>query len=86
MDRIKGVLNSELLIPCMSNFESCCWYLMVYKGSSPFCTMKFYYHAEKAVIGDPREPGSLLVHLDNAILNCLGDFNFDMQLPFVLLG
>eukprot|EP00980_Cylindrotheca_fusiformis_P005545 scaffold1173_cov84-Cylindrotheca_fusiformis.AAC.3 len=49
---------------------------------SPFNSIKFYYHAEEYVVGDPKESGNPL-RWDRVKLNLPGDPMFDPRLPWV---
>eukprot|EP00980_Cylindrotheca_fusiformis_P027010 scaffold18391_cov83-Cylindrotheca_fusiformis.AAC.3 len=49
---------------------------------SPYNSIRFYYHAEEYVVGDPREPKSPL-RWDRVILNLPGNGSFDPRLPWV---
>eukprot|EP00980_Cylindrotheca_fusiformis_P017245 scaffold5326_cov80-Cylindrotheca_fusiformis.AAC.1 len=49
---------------------------------SPFNSIKFYYHAEEYVVGDPKESGNPL-RWDRVRLNLPGDPMFDPRLPWV---
>eukprot|EP00980_Cylindrotheca_fusiformis_P022018 scaffold8903_cov106-Cylindrotheca_fusiformis.AAC.3 len=49
---------------------------------SPYNSIKFYYHAEEYVVGDPTEPGNPL-RWDRVKLNLPGDPTFDPRLPWV---
>eukprot|EP00980_Cylindrotheca_fusiformis_P014674 scaffold3994_cov133-Cylindrotheca_fusiformis.AAC.1 len=49
---------------------------------SPYNSIRFYYHAEEYVAGNPREPGNPL-RWDRVVLNLPGASNFDPRLPWV---
>eukprot|EP00980_Cylindrotheca_fusiformis_P003889 scaffold863_cov100-Cylindrotheca_fusiformis.AAC.4 len=49
---------------------------------SPYNSIRFYYHAEEYVIGNPSEPGNPL-RWDSVKLNLPGDPSFDPRLPWV---
>eukprot|EP00980_Cylindrotheca_fusiformis_P018324 scaffold5977_cov98-Cylindrotheca_fusiformis.AAC.1 len=51
-------------------------------GPSPYNSIRFYYHAEEFVLGDPRESGSPL-RWDSVILNLPGQETFDPRFPWV---
>eukprot|EP00980_Cylindrotheca_fusiformis_P027270 scaffold19651_cov73-Cylindrotheca_fusiformis.AAC.1 len=53
-------------------------------GPSPYNSIRFYYHAEEFVVGNPREPDNPL-RWDKAVLNLPGQPDFDPRRPWVYL-
>eukprot|EP00980_Cylindrotheca_fusiformis_P021935 scaffold8770_cov167-Cylindrotheca_fusiformis.AAC.2 len=53
-------------------------------GPSPYNSIRFYYHAEEFVVGNPRERDNPL-RWDSAVLNLPGNADFDPRKPWVYL-
>ena len=82
MEAIKEILGTMDNTPLVFSHESWVRYLMGFTAS-PFSTIKSFYHAEEAVVGDHTRKDSP-VRWDRVILNCIGDPKFDPRLPFVI--
>ena len=51
-------------------------------GPSPYLAIRFYYHAEEFIVGEPSDKRSAL-RWDKVVLNCPGNKLFDPRLPWV---
>ena len=51
-------------------------------GPSPFLAIRFYYHGEEFIIGNPRDRDRAL-RWDKVVLNCPGSKTFDPRFPWV---
>ena len=51
-------------------------------GPSPFLSIRFYYHGEEFIIGNPRDPNSAL-RWDKVVINCPGSETFDPRFPWI---
>eukprot|EP00980_Cylindrotheca_fusiformis_P014518 scaffold3893_cov74-Cylindrotheca_fusiformis.AAC.1 len=59
------------------------WHRLLFGlGPSPYNSIRFYYHAEEFVLGNPKEVGSPL-RWDRVILNLPGQDSFDPRFPWV---
>ena len=81
MEAIRNLVEEIDTTPTIFNYENWMRYLFGYKGS-PFCVIKSYFHAEEAIVGDPKRSNSP-VRWDRVVLNCIGDPNFDPRRPFL---
>ena len=82
MESVKPFLEQMDHMPPIKGEEEWTQYLFGFT-TSPFCTMKIYYHAEEGIIGDWRDKDNPL-WWDEIILNLPGSSNFDPRLPFVM--
>eukprot|EP00980_Cylindrotheca_fusiformis_P021722 scaffold8546_cov73-Cylindrotheca_fusiformis.AAC.5 len=77
-------IHNELRRDLSLNGSGChTWQRLLFGlGPSPYNSIRFYYHAEEFVLGDPKESGSPL-QWDRVVLNLPGQDTFDPRLPWV---
>ena len=57
MEAIHKMMEEIDTAPTNFYYENWMRYLFGYKGS-PFCVIKSYFHAEEAIVGDPKRPNT----------------------------